>query len=130
MTTVPIAVAPTGTEARPAHCPPPGPGVCDLWLVPVRRREEWDALLGEAERRRLADLPDGPVRDVFRTSRGAQRLILARYLGTAPGAVEPARECGHCADPRHGRPHLPGGSVDFSVSHTDRWLLLAVVGVG
>ncbi|WP_146057289.1 4'-phosphopantetheinyl transferase superfamily protein, partial [Streptomyces sp. SM14] len=104
--------------------------VCDLWLVPVRRREEWRALLGPDERRRLAALPDGPVRDTFLTSRGAQRLLLAAYLGTGPEAVEPARDCGHCDDPRHGRPYLPGGPVDFSVSHTDSWLLLAVVGTG
>jgi len=39
------------------------------------------------------------------------------------------RECGYCGGP-HGRPRFPGATLDYSVSHTDGWLVIAVVGRG
>jgi 4'-phosphopantetheinyl transferase len=108
----------------------PGPGRCDLWRVPVRPRPGWWGLLDDTERARARRLAGSPAQDVLVTSRGAQRLVAARYLGTEPATVTVARDCAHCGDPAHGRPRLAGADLDWSVSHTDRWLLIAVVGAG
>lgn len=119
----------TAADAAPraARLAPPRPGVCDVWLVEVRPRPRWERLLADAERERLAALGASPAAAVFLTSRGAQRLVAARYLDAAPGELAVDRSCAHCGDPRHGRPRIPGAPVDYSVSHTARWLLMAVV---
>ncbi|MEU6848709.1 4'-phosphopantetheinyl transferase superfamily protein [Actinacidiphila alni] len=107
---------------------PPARGVCDVWLVPVRRRAAWVGLLGSEERERWRTLGAGPAADTLLTSRAAQRLVVAGYLGVSPEEVTVERSCALCGAPRHGRPRVPGAAVDFSVSHTDQWLLIAVVG--
>lgn len=114
------------------ECPapgPPAPGEVHTCLVPVRRRPEWLALLDAAESERLARLTAGQARDTFATSRAVQRLIGARYLGLPPAEVRIARDCLHCGG-NHGRPRFPGSAVEFSVSHTSEWLLVAVTGAG
>ncbi|WP_194911405.1 4'-phosphopantetheinyl transferase family protein [Catenulispora rubra] len=39
------------------------------------------------------------------------------------------RECDHCGAP-HGKPRLRDSTLDYSVSHTDHWLIMAVAGSG
>ncbi len=63
--------------------------------------------------------------------------MLARYLDCSPAEVRIARDCLLCAARgdeagrgEHGRPHVAGADVDFSVSHAAGWLLIAVVGEG
>ncbi|GHG44024.1 MULTISPECIES: 4'-phosphopantetheinyl transferase family protein [Amycolatopsis] len=102
--------------------------IVDVWLVPVRPRPEWLALLSGAERARAARLP-APVADVFTASRALQRLWGASAIGVPPSEVVIDRSCEHCGDPGHGRPRLDG-APEFSVSHTDRWLLLAAAEKG
>ncbi|MGW4058184.1 4'-phosphopantetheinyl transferase family protein [Amycolatopsis sp. NPDC004747] len=104
-------------------------GRVDVWLVPVRPRPEWLGLLDDAERARLARLAAGPAGDVFVASRALQRLWGGAALGIPPREVVIDRSCEHCGDPGHGRPRL-AGAPRFSVSHTDRWLLLAVAEEG
>lgn len=94
---------------------PPGPGRLDL--------------LDRQERRRADRLAGTPAGDVFVTSRAVQRLVGARYLGVPPGEVTTDRECEHCGA-GHGRPRFGAAPVDYSVSHTDDWLLMAVAGRG
>lgn len=108
------------------------PGACHLWLVPVRARPDWLALLSRDERRRADRLAGTPAAAVFVTSRAAQRLVGSRYLGVAPSEVTIDRDCGHCGvqGVRHGRPVFHAASFDYSVSHTQRWLVLAVTGNG
>lgn len=107
----------------------PAPRTCDVWLVPVRRREAWTRLLTVPDREQLVGLDETATR-VHLTSRAAQRLILSRYLGVAPEEVTVQRSCDRCGDPQHGRPHVPGSALDYSVSHTRAWVLVAVVGDG
>jgi phosphopantetheinyl transferase len=107
----------------------PAPGECHVWLVPVRPRPGWLGLLDPVERQRAERLAGRPAGDVHVTSRAAQRLIGSRYLGVAPDAVTVDRVCGHCGV-AHGKPRLRGAAVDYSVSHTERWLLMAVAGSG
>ncbi|MEU0530780.1 4'-phosphopantetheinyl transferase family protein [Amycolatopsis tolypomycina] len=101
-------------------------GDVDVWLVPVRPRPSWLGLLSEAERARAARLA---AADVYTTSRAVQRLWGACTLGVPPAAVEIDRTCTFCGDPAHGRPRL-AGAPEFSVSHTEKWLLLATATEG
>lgn len=121
-----------GFDSFDVECPalgPPAPGEVHTCLVPVRRRPEWLALLDAEESRRLPRLAAGQARDTFATSRAVQRLVGARYLGLPPAEVRIARDCLHCGG-NHGRPRFPGAAVEFSVSHTSEWLLVAVTGTG
>ncbi|MFE8938667.1 4'-phosphopantetheinyl transferase family protein [Streptomyces sp. NPDC000963] len=130
MTEVP---APVHEGTRPGI---PAPGECHLWHVPVRARPDWYALLDRQERASAARFTRAPARDVFLTSRAAQRLVGAHYLGVPPHAVAVRRDCVHCAtEPPvpHGRPRFAHGTpppVDYSVSHTEEHLLVAVTGHG
>ncbi|MEV6009117.1 4'-phosphopantetheinyl transferase superfamily protein [Streptomyces sp. NPDC051976] len=123
------AVGTAGAVGTPP-VPVPAAGTCEVWLVPVRRRAAWAALLDADERERWEALGEGPAADTLLTSRAAQRLIVSRYCGLPPNSLSIERSCGLCGAPRHGRPRLPGAAFDFSVSHTRDWLLLAVVGTG
>jgi 4'-phosphopantetheinyl transferase len=122
------AVSQAESAAVPAVLPPP-PGQVHLWLVPVTPSGGRPELLDPAERRRADGLPDGYARHTLLTSRSLQRLVGARYLGVAPEEVRIDRRCQHCGA-GHGRPRFVGGGVDYSVSHTRDWVLLAVVGTG
>jgi 4'-phosphopantetheinyl transferase len=107
----------------------PAPRTCDVWLVPVRRREAWARLLTVPDREHLVGL-DEVATQVHLTSRAAQRLILSRYLGVFPDEITVDRSCERCGDAQHGRPRVPGAALDYSVSHTRGWVLVAVVGEG
>jgi len=69
------------------------------------------------------------AKDAFVASRVAQRQVIGRYLGCQPETVAIARDCRHCGK-GHGRPYVAGAPVDFSVSHSAGWLLVAVVAHG
>jgi 4'-phosphopantetheinyl transferase len=107
----------------------PAAGVCHLWRARTVGAASQQALLdpeeiAAAERFRVAR-----AKDAFVASRVAQRLVLGRYLGFRPESVRIARDCRHCSGD-HGRPYVSGAPVDFSVSHSADWLLLAVVADG
>ncbi|MGW2182051.1 4'-phosphopantetheinyl transferase family protein [Streptomyces sp. NPDC001732] len=116
--------------ATTAALTPPAPGIGDIWFLPIRHRPDWTALLSPRERDRLTALGATPAGASVVTSRAAQRLVAARYLGVSPATVDVVRSCGRCGDPTHGRPHVPGAPFDYSVSHSEEWLLIAVVGSG
>ncbi|MFD2792657.1 4'-phosphopantetheinyl transferase family protein [Promicromonospora vindobonensis] len=86
-------------------------------------------MLTVPDREHLVGL-DEVATTVHLTSRAAQRLILSRYLGVAPDEIVVDRSCERCGDRQHGRPHVPGAALDYSVSHTRAWVLVAVVGDG
>ncbi|WP_103349435.1 4'-phosphopantetheinyl transferase superfamily protein [Amycolatopsis sp. CA-128772] len=100
----------------------------DVWLVPVRPRPEWLGLLSAPERARAARLAP-PAGDVFVASRALQRLWGSCVAGVPAAEVRIDRTCRHCGDPAHGRPRL-AGAPSFSVSHTEKWLLLAAAEAG
>ncbi|MDT0267359.1 4'-phosphopantetheinyl transferase superfamily protein [Streptomyces sp. DSM 44915] len=107
----------------------PPPGECHLWLVPVRPRAGWLPLLDPAERARAERLAGTPAAAELVTSRAAQRLIGARYLGGPPAAVRTDRSCTHCGARGHGPPRFVGRpDLVHSVAHAGGWLLVAVTG--
>jgi 4'-phosphopantetheinyl transferase len=117
------------TTAAIATVPAPATGECHLWMTPVRNRPGWLRLLDATEQDRLGRLSVEEARNVFVNSRGAQRVIGAHYLGLPPEEVAIERDCEHCGE-SHGRPRFAHAPIDYSVSHTGRWVLTAVVGTG
>jgi 4'-phosphopantetheinyl transferase len=103
--------------------------VCHLWSAPTAGAAGHQALLSPDEREAAERFRLDSAKDAFVASRVAQRRVLGRYLGCAPEAVTIARDCRHCGK-GHGRPYISGAPVDFSVSHSAGWLLLAVVADG
>lgn len=106
-------------------------GEVHVWLVPVRHRTGWLAILDDEEQQRAATLASTPAGDMFVTSRATQRLVGAHYLGTPPADIVTDRTCPHCdAGARHGRPRFRDTSIDYSVSHTEQWVIMAVTNCG
>jgi 4'-phosphopantetheinyl transferase len=104
------------------------PGEVVVWLVPVRPRAGWLAMLDDDERLRAAKLASTPAGDTFVTSRATQRLVGSHYLGIPPGEIVTDRTCTHCdTGARHGRPRFRDAAIDYSVSHTEHWVIMAVV---
>lgn len=104
----------------------PTPNQCHLWSFPVRLRPKWLDFLSEAERATAEEFQVEGPQAVFVTSRAAQRLIGAHYLGVAPREVMISRTCIHCGG-AHGRPKYIGSTLDYSVSHTIDLVIVAVV---
>jgi len=77
-------------------------------------------LLNEEEQERALRFKVPMAREQFVISHGFLRLIIARYLGTAPTNVQ-------IAVGEHGKPMLAGNSkVKFNLSHTDGAATIAV----
>jgi 4'-phosphopantetheinyl transferase len=118
-----------GPQSLPDAGTFPAAGVCHLWSTPTTNAEPYRKLLDQTELERAERFKVAHAKDTFITSRAAQRLILARYLGRPPADIKIARDCQYCgAD--HGRPYLADSPLDFSVSHTKGLLLVAVVATG
>ncbi|HWF82676.1 MAG TPA: 4'-phosphopantetheinyl transferase superfamily protein [Streptosporangiaceae bacterium] len=117
----------------PLTLPQPGDlpkaGVCHLWSAPTTGAASHQALLTPGEREAAERFRVAKAKDAFVASKAAQRQVLGRYLGCAPEAVTIGRVCRHCGKD-HGRPYVAGAPVDFSVSHSAGWLLVAVVANG
>jgi 4'-phosphopantetheinyl transferase len=119
----------SGTPTLPLPGVLPPSGVCHLWSTPISAATASPALLDSGELSRVERFRVGNAREAFITSRAAQRLVLGRYLGRPPGEVRIERDCRHCGGD-HGRPYVSDAGVDFSVSHSAGWLLIAVVADG
>lgn len=104
----------------------PAAGV-ELWLIDLARAapalaaiEDKLALLSDDERARAASL--GAVGEDWRLIRVALRLLLERIAGPA------LRQAPFLSGPR-GKPSLPGPApIDFSLSHSGRYGLVAISG--
>jgi 4'-phosphopantetheinyl transferase len=107
----------------------PAAGECHLWSVSVRARPDWEVLLTPDEAARAGEIPEGGRRNLFVTSRAAQRLIAGRYTGRPTRQVRIQRTCDRCGA-GHGRPRVVGAGYDYSVTHTRRRVLIGVVAQG
>jgi len=100
-----------------------------LWAARTADAASHLAVLDPDERAGAERFRVAHAKDAFVASRAAQRLVLGRYFGCPPEQVKIARDCQHCGK-KHGRPYVADAPVDFSVSHSAGWLLLAVVAAG
>jgi 4'-phosphopantetheinyl transferase len=118
----------------PARGAPPTDGECHVWTVPVAVDDatstSWHTLLDDGERQRSRAIVVTDARRMFVASRAVTRLVAAHYQDADPATVRIRRVCEHCGDPGHGRPTLVDAGVDYSVSHSGEWLVIAVIGAG
>lgn len=134
---VPGARAPVRRPAEldlargPGEVPPPAPGDPPaLWTVDAARHAATAALaaptvLDDEERRRAAGFRRDRDRATYVVAHVALRVLLGAQLGLAPHRVTLVREaCPLCRE-AHGRPAVAGGRPHFSLSHSDRLVLLA-----
>jgi 4'-phosphopantetheinyl transferase len=111
---------------RPTPTASPADGECHLWPVPIRPDAMPEELSDPAERAQAQRFRHAGARATFVVSRLAQRTIMARYLGVPPEHVTIDRTCEVCGDPNHGRPAVDRDDIDYSVSHSGDWCLIAV----
>lgn len=76
-------------------------------------------MLDGFEQQMAAELASPAERRAYLASHSILRRELAGALGVDPQDLVFARSCPHCGDPAHGKPHVPGSRLDFSLSHGD-----------
>ena len=107
------------TDALPA-------GACHVWWTdPAAVPADLVALLDADERTRLGRFHHEADRRRFRAAHALVRVVLARYVGGAPGALRFVHRCGACGGP-HGKPALVGADLEFSLSHAGERVAVAV----
>lgn len=100
--------------------------VCEVWwAAPDQQRPHHLLLLTEAERQRRERLRREEDRARFTVATALLRLAVGRILGTPPDRVAVERTCPTCGEP-HGRPRLPGGELEVSISHSGGLVAVAV----
>ena len=117
---------------EPVYWNPPWPtlalgvGEIHIWRIPLAPSRavqiQMQQLLSPAERERANGFRLPRHRDRYELAHGAQRTILAGYLGSAPQEVE-------LAQGPFGKPLLGGraqGSVEFNLTHSGNYALLAI----
>lgn len=103
--------------------PPPPPGQIDVWWLPITSLAPSLPDLGgclspaEQARRDRFVRPEDQVR--FAICRASLRHLLAAYTGGAPAAI--AFELGE-----RGKPFLAGHPVEFNLSHSGDWGVVAI----
>ncbi|TDB86556.1 4'-phosphopantetheinyl transferase superfamily protein [Actinomadura sp. KC216] len=97
------------------------------WARPADTPEMRDLLdAGERERYERFRQPQDKAR--FVTGRFLARTALAEATGLDPRTMRFTTDCPHCGG-THGKPRLPGSSVDFSLSHSgDRVVVVLTEG--
>ncbi|WP_282703689.1 4'-phosphopantetheinyl transferase superfamily protein [Streptomyces sp. CC219B] len=132
MTTVPVRLQ--VRELRLGAVGQAGPravGGTEVWFVDGESGGVGDGgpllgVLGPEERRRASEMREAADRATYRAAHVGLRLLVGGVLGVAPAEVafirEPCPGCGLA----HGRPAVVGGSVHFSLSHCERYAMIAL----
>jgi 4'-phosphopantetheinyl transferase len=109
----------------PPGAPKPDRAEVHLWLLGLEGADGLDRLrdvLDDGERERAGRFRFRRDQDRFILCRGALRVVLGRYLDLPPDRLR------FLIGP-HGKPSLAeqdGGYLQFNLSHSERWGLLAV----
>ncbi|WP_188191186.1 4'-phosphopantetheinyl transferase family protein [Nonomuraea sp. SYSU D8015] len=103
---------------------------CEVWWAELGDVRPWhDGLLDPVERRWKAKYRAAADRDRFVLGCAITRIVLGRHLGMPPADVPLRRDCPDCGRP-HGKPRVPGDELHVSVSHSGRWVAVAITDVG
>lgn len=90
----------------------------DRRIIPIAEAD-LTATFSAAERQRLNKFRSEKAREQFIHSRGLLRRILSRYLNCAPEYISILQQ-------DQDKPYIEGNPLQFSVSHSGDWLLIAV----
>ncbi|MBB3081879.1 4'-phosphopantetheinyl transferase family protein [Geodermatophilus sabuli] len=128
----------TGMDARhlaelTAGCPggripPLVPGVGQVWWARLDdARPSHDALLSPADLERRARFTQPVDRQRCTVAAAVVRVVLGAHTGRHPASLEIDRSCPRCGG-QDGKPRLLAApDLHFSVSHSGRWVTVAVV---
>lgn len=98
---------------------------CQVWLSKTTDMQPWHVrMLNDEERKRAQSFRKDQDRARFIIGCALSRLVLATQLNMAPHQVPIDRTCPICHK-AHGRPRLPHGLLQWSVSHSGDVILVA-----
>lgn len=110
------------TIANIQDLPGLGEDAIHVWGVHVPdvldRLEVLHSLLSEEEREKAARFRREAERNSSIAARGALRVLLFGYTGKPPATIDFQYS-------ENGKPHVVGSDVDFNVSHSGEWVVLA-----
>ncbi|HET7595182.1 MAG TPA: 4'-phosphopantetheinyl transferase superfamily protein, partial [Stellaceae bacterium] len=112
-----------------AAIPPLSSGECQVWWARMAAaRSDLLALLDAGERARWLRFRRDEDRARYLVAHALKRLVLAVHLGAAATELSFTAACRHCGGTDHGKPRLraAGGGIDFSLSHSGEYVVLAV----
>jgi 4'-phosphopantetheinyl transferase len=95
------------------------PGAVHVWRADLDALQHLAELLSPQELERAARIAGDRERRRWTSSRGALRLLLARYMGTEPPALRLALGAG-------GKPRVVDGELEFNLSHSGAVALFAL----
>jgi 4'-phosphopantetheinyl transferase len=113
-----VTAANSGADPRSRRAALPA-GAVAVWRIPAAVAAAVAGYLDDAERQRAAALRRVAARQLFIAHRGAQRTILAGYLGCTAADVR-------FAYAEHGKPAVAGAPLHFSASRRGELALVAV----
>jgi 4'-phosphopantetheinyl transferase len=107
-------------------------GEIDVWVLALDAEPGADAepSLDATERDRAARFAVADARARFVLRRAGLRRVLAGYLGMTPAELAIDRTCTRCGHPTHGKPRIPGASLEFSTAASGDVAVVAVMSGG
>ncbi|MGG5735679.1 MULTISPECIES: 4'-phosphopantetheinyl transferase Sfp [Bacillus cereus group] len=98
---------------------------CQIWWARISDLQSWHYnLLNDVEREKANSYYHSADRARFIVGCVISRLVLGKILSMSPVQVPIDRMCPVCKL-QHGRPQLPEGMPQLSVSHSGEWVVVA-----
>ena len=98
---------------------------CQIWWARISDLQSWHYnLLNNIEREKANSYHHSADRARFIIGCVISRLVLGKILSMSPVQVPIDRMCSVCKL-QHGRPQLPEGMPQLSVSHSGEWVVVA-----
>ncbi|AYF06404.1 MULTISPECIES: 4'-phosphopantetheinyl transferase Sfp [Bacillus] len=98
---------------------------CQIWWARISDLQSWHYnLLNDVEREKANSYHHSTDRVRFIIGCVISRLVLGQILSISPVQVPISRICPVCKL-QHGRPQLPEGMPQLSVSHSGEWVVVA-----
>ncbi|MGE7888369.1 4'-phosphopantetheinyl transferase Sfp [Bacillus cereus] len=98
---------------------------CQIWWARISDLQSWHYnLLNDIEREKANSYHHSADRARFIIGCVISRLVLSKILSMSPVLVPIDRMCSVCKL-QHGRPQLPEGMPQLSVSHSGEWVVVA-----
>lgn len=98
---------------------------CQIWWARISDLQSWHYnLLNDIEREKANSYHHSADRARFIIGCVISRLVLGKILSMSPVQVPPI-ECAQYVNCKDGRPQLPEGMPQLSVSHSGEWVVVA-----
>ncbi|WP_433772070.1 4'-phosphopantetheinyl transferase Sfp [Bacillus wiedmannii] len=105
--------------------PPLNENDCQIWWARISDLQSWHYnLLNDVEKEKANSYHHSADRERFIIGCVISRLVLGKVLSMSPVQVPIDRMCPVCKL-QHGRPQLPEGMPQLSISHSGDWVVVA-----